>query len=189
MFMKKNGFTLVELLVMLVVLSILTAIAIPNISGILSDNRNSVMLDYAARMLDDAKIKVSMDKTIKPTSFGYCSVIRLNALDKNNSFNKGPYGGEFDRAESFVLIKLDSTPTSGGKKTYKYKYYVRIVEKKDSKVYGLNFAESEKVDSKKKELYNNNVTLLNIGLSNAVTETAINGLRSGTCSSIYKDLT
>ena len=55
--MNKKGFTLVELLVMLVVLGILIGITVPNIAGILKDNRKSMSYDDASRMIENAKVR------------------------------------------------------------------------------------------------------------------------------------
>lgn len=188
--MKNKGFTLVELLVMLIVLGILIAISVPNISGILADNRNSVMLDYANRMLDDAKVKVTMDKTIKPEFVHNCSVIRLNALDKNNSFKSGPNGGEFDRAESFVVVRLNTISNYSTEKIYNYIYYVRLIEKKGDKLYGLNLALDKDVEEKNKRLYNGDIKLLDVNLNDDITKPQLGILLSGTgvCNEIVKDI-
>ena len=56
--MNNKGFTLVELLAMLVVLAILMGIAIPNITGILANNKVNVMKADASKMTDGAFSKI-----------------------------------------------------------------------------------------------------------------------------------
>ena len=55
--MNNKGFTLVEILAMLVVLGILMVITIPNVTGILANNKFKVMKADADKTLDTAKIR------------------------------------------------------------------------------------------------------------------------------------
>ena len=58
---------------MLVVLSVLIGIAVPNITGILKDNKNSMTLDDANRMLDLARVKTTTETKILDLEInGYC---------------------------------------------------------------------------------------------------------------------
>lgn len=96
--MNRKGFTLVELLVMLVVLSVLIGIAVPNITGILRDNKNSMTLDDANRMLDSARVKATTEPKVLELEYdGDCTVLRLSYLDKNDDYKKGPNDGSYDK--------------------------------------------------------------------------------------------
>ena len=96
--MNRKGFTLVELLVMLVVLSVLIGIAVPNITGILRDNKNSMTLDDANRMLDSARVKTTTEPKVLELEYdGDCTVLRLSYLDKNDDYKKGPNEGSYDK--------------------------------------------------------------------------------------------
>lgn len=134
--MKREGFTLVELLAMLVVLGILMAVAIPNITGILRNNKLNVIKSDAIKMVDTAKIKMSNLKEDKLPNNGECVVFALNYLNDSEDINTGPNGGEYLKFESFVVVK--KIPTS--LKTSKYEYYVRLVENIKGGGFGINLA-------------------------------------------------
>ena len=81
--MKNNkGFTLVELLAMLVVLGILMAITVPNISGILSQQKETAFIEDASKLINTAKMKMSTDREIKRPANGNCIVFSMTYLDK-----------------------------------------------------------------------------------------------------------
>lgn len=163
--MNQKGFTLVELLVMLVVLSILVGITVPNIAGIIKDNKKSAIMDDASRLVDNAKVRVSVDeKAYLPRGDNWeCTILRLSALDRNDDFKEGPNDGVYDHNESFVLVKS----TSSGSEI-EYKYYVRLVEIKGEKKYGIDFADSVNVEKRDKKIFDNNVELNSIGDNNYV---------------------
>ena len=103
--MRNNkGFTLVEILAMLVVLGILMAVAIPNISGILNNNRKNGYKSDATRMVDTAKMKVAKGNVKKPAK-NKCVVLALTYLNDSEDIVKGPNGGLYLEYESFVIIK------------------------------------------------------------------------------------
>ncbi len=156
--MKKKGFTLVELLVMLVVLSILIGISVPNIAGIISNNRKSMMLDDANRMLDNAKVRLSVNESEYTPSIDNCVLLRLSILDRNDDFKSGPNGGVYDKNESFILIRRDQSSSE-----IEYKYYLRLIEVKNEKNYGINFASSTDVEKRNKKILDEKVELNNIG--------------------------
>ncbi len=127
--MKNNkGFTLVEILAMLVILGLLMAVAIPNISGILNNNRKNAYRSDATNMVDTAKIKVAKGNVKKPAQ-GKCVIMTLAYLDQAENIVEGPYGGDYLPYYSFVILR---------RKDNKYEYYARLVEQiKENSYYGI----------------------------------------------------
>ena len=138
--MNNKGFTLVEVLAMLVVLGILMGISIPNIAGILNNHKMSTIKADATKMVDNAKIKISTNKSIKNPSSGECLLFSLNDLNISDDINEGPNGGIYKEYDSFVIV---SRPV--GKKSYEY--YVRLVEELNGGDYGISFANIKDVST------------------------------------------
>jgi len=124
--LNNKGFTLIELLVMMVVLGILMAITVPNISGILSNQKENVLAEDVGKMVDTVKIKMSNKNEIPPLNNNECIKFTLNLLNDNDEFKNGPNGEPYDFDNSFVIVKRNNK---------KYEYYVKLVEKGD---YGVN---------------------------------------------------
>ena len=160
--MNSKGFTLVELLVMLVVLSVLIGIAVPNITGILRDNKNSMTLDDANRMLDSARVKATTEPKVLELEYdGDCTVLRLSYLDKNDDYKKGPNDGSYDKSESFVVIQLKKEYIDG-REEIDYQYFVRLIEKKGDKLYGINMAPAANVEKREKDIFKNQPRLFSV---------------------------
>ncbi|MBP5678271.1 MAG: prepilin-type N-terminal cleavage/methylation domain-containing protein [Bacilli bacterium] len=130
--MNRKGFTLVELIAMMVVIGVLMVITVPNIAGILKKNRESIAVEDINKMVGNAKTKMETNKAKYPTTAG-CVVFTLKYIDNNNDFQTGVNGGYYNRDESIIVVTKEKvTPTS---QTYIYRYYVRLVEEKESQVY------------------------------------------------------
>lgn len=126
---NNKGFTLVELLAMLVVLGILMAISIPNITGILNQSKNNIIEDDVSKMVSTAQTKIATDEDIKKPAKDKCLVFTLSSLDKNNDYKSGPNGGEYDMYNSVVIVKRVNAD---------YKYYVTLLEIVDGEYFGVN---------------------------------------------------
>ena len=140
--MKNKGFTLVELLAMLVVLGIIIGIAVPNITGILANNKMNVMKADATKMVDTAKMKFSRIEPSNRPQNGQCIVYALNYLNDSDDISTGPNGGEYLQFNSFVIVTKQVT--AGGTR---YNYYVRLIEEKDSSYIGMNLIERSEISS------------------------------------------
>ena len=138
--MKKNGFTFIELLAMLLVLGIVMLLAIPNISGMLKNQKLDMYKQDANNMVESAKIKARNEKTLIAPKSGDCIVFSLKYLDSGENIVKGPNGGKYDKFDSIVVYT---------RKANKYKYYVRLVEDYKGKRTGIHFVDSDNIKSLK----------------------------------------
>jgi len=110
--MKQKGFTLVELLATLAIISIIMMIAVPNVMGILDRNKRSTYLEDAKKLVTQADYKFRMAQTIEKPKGNECIVFRMKSLDVSE-IKKGPEGSDYNINNSFVAIKYE-----GG--TYQY---------------------------------------------------------------------
>ena len=69
--MKNKGFTLVELLAMLVVMGILIGIAIPNISGIVGKQKENAFKSDINSLVERVKVKVAKEPKIASILFSF----------------------------------------------------------------------------------------------------------------------
>ncbi len=134
---KKNGFTLVELLAMLVVLGILMAVTIPNITGILGNSRLNKTKSDATQIIETAKNRVAKDSSIPKPKADECLILTLNFLDDNEEFTTGANGGKYQEFESFVLYTREGS---------KYKYYIRLLEEEGGSYLGIPLRDSTTID-------------------------------------------
>ena len=132
--MKNKGFTLVEVLAMLVVLGILMAVTIPNITGIVNQHKTNAIKSDVTKMVDSAKIKMSTDDDVKRPKQGQCVIFSLNYLNYNKDIGDGPHDGTYLEYDSFVIVKREGNA---------YKYYVRLVEETKDGLYGISGVDSE----------------------------------------------
>lgn len=134
-----SGFTLVELLAALVILALLTAIAVPNILGILNKSRSSTYISDAEKMISTAEYQFRKNSKIEiPREDNECIVMGLTFFD-NGNFEDAPYGGSYDKDKSFVVIQRQGN---------NFVYYTRLVEQlKNGSYRGVNLAAVDQLSS------------------------------------------
>ena len=118
--MNKKGFTLIELIATITILSIIMAVAIPNVISITRKNKNQTYINDARKLVTLAKYRFESDATISRPNSSSCVIIKMSALDKSE-LQKTPENGEYNITGSYVMIKYNST-------TKKYDYYVQLLE-------------------------------------------------------------
>ncbi len=175
---NEKGFTLVELLAMLVVLGILMGVTIPNITGILSQSKNNQILEDATKMIETTKIKIATHSTgydkIPKISAGECIVLSLNYLNDNEDIGTGPNEGEYQDYDSYVVYTIE------GKQR---KYYVRLVEEVKGKYSGIDEVESQVLE---KNTYNNIGPISSLkGISEASTPSEVQTKINKSCNVKY----
>ncbi len=129
---NKNGFTLIEMLAVIVILGLLIAIAIPSISHTIEKSRKKAYIDNAIEYISSASQAIAKGEIlIRNTNTTY--YIHINNIRTEKGTKTSPYGGEFD---AYVVVTLDennkftfywTSIDSGG-------HYVPITEEKDLKI-------------------------------------------------------
>ena len=113
---KKNGFTLVELLAVIVILAIILVIAVPKVMDVIKDSKKATLESTAKMIASTAeKVKVQNDLLGKTEDFDCYKVVKLNNIDYANCDIK------FDGNTAKVTIegagKFEGLYVCGGTKT------------------------------------------------------------------------
>lgn len=137
---NSKGFTLVELLAMLVVLAVLMAVAVPNVNGILKNQRDNTLIEDAGRFIEQTKTAMTIDSKIGKPAAGECLVFTLQYVDFNKEIAEGANSKQYKRFDSIVVY------TRVGNE---YKYYVRLIESGDN--LSIPFSEESVVSNYQKQ--------------------------------------
>ena len=151
--MNKKGFTLVELLGVIVILGIIMLIAIPNIASLTQKNKKNTYIVDSKKMVSLAQRALKKGERDKPAS-GSVEVITLNDLSTSD-VEKNADGIEYDINASYVAVGRDSDDY--------LVYGVQLVTKNgDNTTYdGIVFTRVENLDSKNKyNYYNENQSIV-----------------------------
>ena len=119
---KNLGFTLIELLAVIVILAVLLGIAIPMVSGYMTNSRKDSYIDSIKLYIDDVKAK----QAIREYTFTNPDVtyyIHFDNIDTDRE-KKSPFA---DWEDGYVIVVYD-------KESKTYEYYVTSVDKKGYKV-------------------------------------------------------
>lgn len=101
----KKGFTLVELLAVIVILAIILAIAVPTISSLIDNYQNNTSLINEKIMIKAAKNYMSTHSELFPESMGSTIEIKLEDLKSSSNLSdiKDPKNNTFS-CDGYVLI-------------------------------------------------------------------------------------
>ena len=134
--MKNKGFTLVELLGVIVILSVIMLIAIPNISSTLERSKRDQYIIDAKKLVSLVQYEIRKEGIDKPnTDDGV--LVRLSYL-ATNDVEKDPDGNLYDIEQSYVVVTRDNGYL---------KYYVNLVTETDTNSYkGIRLVDSDELD-------------------------------------------
>ena len=148
--LNKKGFTLIELIASMVILAMLMVVTVPNVIGILAQQKKNAYKEDAGKLISTAKYKFNQNRKamlpaqIPDKSGTQCVIMSLGYLN-NSEFENGPNEGKYDVDNSFVVIVGDAGETvnetvDGKPVSYtplKFEYYVRLDEELDGNHYGI----------------------------------------------------
>ena len=158
---NKHGFTLVELLAVIVILALIMSIAVISIGGVLQSTRQSTFKETAASIIDGVQKQLTIANELEEGNYHFASTIVEKGGDKS------PLGGDIKYSTSGTQIgsspvyRVDKNSTfltctagsdsfvhiSYDKQSYKYTYYICLTAGSDN--YYINNGELSKLlDSK-----------------------------------------
>lgn len=141
--MNKKGFTLIEVIAVVVILGLLMIIAIPAVTQYINSSDESVYVNNVSSFLQEAKLLYQEKEFGPQIEVGDIMVVPISILDleKGNTTNS-PFG-TYSKKQSYILIKRTAKS---------YDYYATVV---DSTNRGLS-------EVKEDELNNNVIGKVNV---------------------------
>ena len=150
--MKDNrGFTLVELIAVVVILAVIMLIAVPNVVSTINKNKKESFIEDAKKFKAAVEAKIASDTSIEKPNADNALLFTLDKVGKAE-ISDSPYGTKYSRTKSFVVVvKVPMTVNVGEGESLnksKLEYYVHLVSCKsadcddtdiDSR-YGINMA-------------------------------------------------
>ena len=102
--MKKNGFTLIEILAVIFILGILMIIAVPSVTNYINDSRKTSFTASVSKYIDIAMDDIaSLEYSVRNKDYTY--YIPTSCLQTENISNESPFG-EF--VESYVVVTYNN---------------------------------------------------------------------------------
>jgi len=157
--MKNNkGFTLIELIAVVVILAVIMLIAVPNVVSTINKNKKEALIEDAKKFKAAVEAKIASDTTIDKPNNDNAILFTLEKVGKAG-ISESPYGTKYSRTKSFVVVaKAPMTVNvSEGNTITKTKlvYFVHLVACKsddctDADVaarYGLNMSEVDNLNT------------------------------------------
>lgn len=195
--MKKinnSGFTLVEILAAMVILSIIMMVAIPNVIGILTNSKNNNYVDDAKKFISTAEYKLKTKNYQMPTG-GACVVIALKVID-NSEFENSPNQVAYNKDKSFIVINKENYGSAVGgtggapvdESINSYSYSIVLVDSKGKGVYAEN--KDDLYNKKPSELVSTNILVNTSPTAGSEFNISISGVNKKVCNNVqmvYKD--
>lgn len=137
--MNRKGFTLIEILAVIIILGVIMTVAVPNVLSMIDRNKKDTFIEHAKMMATQAEYTIRKDTSIKYPSENNAIILTLEYLNTND-VSESPYGTMYNKSRSFVAIV---NKTTGG--VTEYKYYVHLVacgnDNCDEKISGINLTD------------------------------------------------
>ena len=136
-FKNNKGFTLVELLAVIVVLAIVMGLAVVGITSVLDSTRKSAFAADAKSYLDGAHQLVRADEatTLLGGTSKYTPTCNATTQTGTTNFSineikldqggKSPYGGEYDKTNSKIYVTATYNTTTG---VCEYSYSIYLTD-------------------------------------------------------------
>ena len=158
--MNSKGFTLVELLAAIVILSIIMVVAVPNVIGMVNNSKKNTYVEDAKKLASTAEYKFKASKIEKPTETS-CVIISLRYLD-NSEIKESPNNEEYDKDNSYVIIQNEVKAVSSHNNYSRYRYTTVLKEKDSSRgVFATNM--DTLYTKKSKDLVKENISVSQTG--------------------------
>ena len=119
MMKNKKGFTLVELVLVVIILGVILAFALPNITSTLEKNKKDQMIIDAKDMVEKAK-NYALKTNDYPTTED-CKSFSLTKIDSREEIKESPFGKIYLRGEDKSYVKICLNNGS-------YIYYVQLTD-------------------------------------------------------------
>lgn len=122
---NKKGFTLVELLAVVVILGVIMTVAIPNVVSTLDKNKKETFIEDAKKVISAAEYKIRSDTKIEYPDQYSITILKLKTID-SAEVEISPFDTVYSKELSFVAITKELNGSD-----YQYVYYVHLVSCND----------------------------------------------------------
>lgn len=136
---KKKGFTLVELLAVIVILAILLAIAVPAVTKYITKSRKDGMVQTANGFISAISKDTAGEFYELPLGNSDVTIISVDLIKLENGKERSPYSGRWLSKYSYVAIINVGTDEDPD-----YEYYIAL---RDSKRYTMALTNSSSISS------------------------------------------
>ena len=103
--MKKNGFTLVELIAVITIMAIIAILAVPNTINLMDNSKKEQYVSDAKAMISRAnymyRLGTKTDKFVNTNQTHKIPIANLEKLE----IDQDPFGCKYDKTNSYVIIE------------------------------------------------------------------------------------